>query len=106
MTAGKKVIVFLPYNVTMWDSMESLWLAAKKDSEHCEPFVVPIPYADRNSDGSAREWHCDAPKYPDYVPVENWQTFDLKAMHPDIIVTQTSHIENTDGFLKTVYLKR
>ena len=87
----KKNIVFLPYKASMWDSMESVWLAAKDDSEHCNAYVVPIPYADRNPDGSVREWHCEADEYPDYVPVEDWQTFDLKGMHPDAIVIHSPY---------------
>ena len=86
MNQSKKNIVFLPYNLRMWDSMESVWQAAKNDVEHCNAYVVPIPYADKNPDGSVREWHYEANEYPDYVPVEDWQTFDLKGMHPDAIV--------------------
>ena len=66
--------------------MESVWRAAKDDSEHCNAYVVPIPYADKNPDGSVREWHCEVNEYPEYVPVKDWQSFDLKGMHPDVMV--------------------
>ena len=87
----KKNIVFLPYKSAMWDSMESVWRAAKDDSEHCNAYVVPIPYADKNPDGSVREWHCEVNEYPEYVPVEDWQSFDLKGMHPNVIVTHNPY---------------
>ncbi|MCD8038169.1 MAG: hypothetical protein LUE96_03660 [Lachnospiraceae bacterium] len=52
----KKEIVFLPYKASMWDSLESIWLAAKED-DTCETFVIPIPYCDKNPDGSIKQWH-------------------------------------------------
>ncbi len=35
--------VFLPYKVSMWDSLESVWMAADAD-ENCDAYVIPIPY--------------------------------------------------------------
>ncbi|MBQ7479431.1 MAG: hypothetical protein IJT01_11160, partial [Selenomonadaceae bacterium] len=46
----KKDIVFLPYKASMWDSLESVWKAAEEDKEHCNAYVVPIPYADLTPD--------------------------------------------------------
>ena len=36
----KKEIVFLPYKAAMWDSLESIWMAAADDKEHCNAYVV------------------------------------------------------------------
>ena len=36
-------VVFMPYKASMWDSLESVWMAADKD-ERCEALVVPITY--------------------------------------------------------------
>lgn len=85
-TNFKKDIVFLPYKACMWDSLESVWKAAYDDKEHCDAYVIPIPYCDRNPDGSAAEWHCERSQFPKYVPTTNWKNIDLKAWHPDIIV--------------------
>ena len=82
---AKKDIVFLPYKVSMWDSLESIWQAAYEDKEHCNTYVIAIPYADRNPDMTVAEWHCEKNLFPDYVPVLDWRTIDLKEMHPDII---------------------
>lgn len=81
----KKEIVFLPYKAAMWDSLESIWQAAVDDSEHCRCYVVPIPYADRNPDGTAKEWHNERNLFPSYVPTLDCDTFDLEALHPDVI---------------------
>ena len=85
-TAVKKDIVFLPYKASMWDSLESVWKAAYADKEHCNAYVMPIPYCDRNPDGSVAEWHCERDLFPKYVPTLDWQKVDLMAWHPDIIL--------------------
>lgn len=90
----KKEIVFLPYKASMWDSMESVWQAAVDDSEHAVPYVVAIPYCDRDTEGGVREWHCEAAEFPSYVPMVNYRGIDLKAMHPDVIVIQNPY----DGY--------
>ena len=84
-TRFKKEIVFLPYKASMFDSLESVWKAAYEDKEHCNAYVIPIPYADRNPDGSVAEWHCERSQFPKYVPTLGWKETDLKEMHPDVI---------------------
>ena len=39
----RREIVFLPYKASMWDSLESVYLAAKED-ENCDAYCIPIPY--------------------------------------------------------------
>ena len=84
-TKFKKEICFLPYKVSMWDSLESIWRAAYEDGDHCIAYVIPIPYCDRNPDGTAKEWHCERDGFPKDVPTLDWQTVDLEQMHPDAI---------------------
>ncbi len=81
----KKEIVFLPYKASMWDSLESVWRAAYEDKDNCLAYVIPIPYCDRNPDGTAKEWHCERDLFPKDVPTLDWQEVDLKTMHPDVI---------------------
>ncbi|NLK21399.1 MAG: hypothetical protein GX308_04830 [Epulopiscium sp.] len=81
---AKTEIAFLPYKYSMWDSMESIWMAAKEDS-NCNTYVIPIPYYDRNADGSFGEMHYEGNELPEYVPITNWKEYDIKKRHPDII---------------------
>ena len=81
----KKDIVFLPYKASMWDSLESVWKAAYEDKEHCNAYVIPIPYADLNPDRSVAAWHCERDQYPKYVPTLDWREVDLEKWHPDVI---------------------
>lgn len=76
--------VFLPYKASMWDSMESVWKAAEKDKD-CIAHVVPIPYYDKHTDGTLAEMHYEGDKYPQYVPVEEWETYNIQERKPDVI---------------------
>lgn len=76
--------VFLPYKASMWDSLESVWKAADAD-ENCDAYVIPIPYYDKNPDGSFREMHYEADQYPDYVPITKYDEFDFGLHRPDMI---------------------
>lgn len=77
-------VVFLPYKASMWDSLESVWMAADADDE-CDAYVIPIPYFDKNPDGSFCRMHYEGDLYPDYVPVTHYDAYDFEVRHPDII---------------------
>jgi hypothetical protein len=80
----KTVIVFLPYKASMWDSMESIWMAAR-DDEDCDTYVIPIPYYEKKPDGSFGQMYYEANEYPDYVPITDWQVFSIPEQKPDVI---------------------
>ena len=80
----KKVIVFLPYKASMWDSFESIYLAAKED-EGCEAYVIPIPYYDKNSNGSFGEMRYEGQDFPSDIPITSWQEFSIEDNRPDTI---------------------
>lgn len=76
--------VFLPYNASMWDSLESVWKAADED-ENCDAYVIPIPYYDKNPDGSFKEEYWEGDRYPDYVPITKYDAYDFAERRPDMI---------------------
>lgn len=88
----KKQVVFLPYKASMWDSLESVWKAADTDP-NCDTYVIPIPYFDKNPDGSVREMHYEGDQYPEYVPIVSWQQYDIAAEHPDVIYIHNPYDE-------------
>lgn len=77
-------IVFLPYKASMWDSLESVWKKYSQDPT-VETKVIPIPYYDRNSDGSFGDKHYEGDQFPDYVPVTSYEKYNLEVNHPDEI---------------------
>lgn len=76
--------VFLPYKASMWDSLESIWRAADADPE-CDAYVIPIPYYDRDPDGSFREEHYEGRSFPEEVPITRYDEYDLSIRMPDVI---------------------
>lgn len=80
----QKLVVFLPYKASMWDSLESVWKAADEDDE-CISLVMPIPYFSKNQDGTLGEMHYEGNEFPEYVPITDWQQFSLQNEHPDMI---------------------
>lgn len=81
---AKYEIVFLPYKASMWDSLESIWMAADADPD-CNAVVIPIPYYDKNPDGSFKAMHYEADLFPDEVPVVDYQSYDFGVKRPDVI---------------------
>lgn len=86
----RKEVVFLPYKASMWDSLESVWKVADED-ENCDAYVIPIPYYDKNPDGSFREMHYEADQYPEYVPVMRYDRYDFEQRRPDMIYIHNAY---------------
>jgi hypothetical protein len=80
----RKEVVFLPYKASMWDSLESIYLAAKED-EDCDAYCVPIPYFDLNPDRTLGEMHYEGDQYPKNIEVIDWQTYNFEERNPDEI---------------------
>ena len=86
----RKEIVFFPYKASMWDSLESIYLAAKADPE-CDAYCVPIPYYDLNSDRSLGKMHYEGNDYPKDIEVTDWQEYDFEHIMPDVIYTHNPY---------------
>ncbi len=80
----RKEVVFLPYKASMWDSLESVYLAAREDEE-CDAYVVPIPYYDKLPDDSLGELHYEGDEYPSDIEITHYEAYDLERRHPDVI---------------------
>ena len=105
----KKEVVFLPYKASMWDSLESVWKAADEDPD-CDAYVIPIPYYDKNPDGSFRERHYEGDQYPKYVPITQCEDYDFAKRRPDIIYIHNpydeyNYVTSVDPFFYSGKLK-
>lgn len=89
----RREVVFLPYKASMWDSLESVWQAANEDSE-CDAYVIPIPYYDKNPDGSFKKMHYEGDMFPEYVPITHYDSYNLEDNHPDMIFIHNPYDEN------------
>ncbi|WP_251392336.1 hypothetical protein [Mediterraneibacter agrestimuris] len=77
-------VVFLPYKASMWDSFESIYLAAKADAD-CDVYCVPIPYYDLNPDQSMGQLHYEITEYPDNIEMTDWRSYDIENQNPDVV---------------------
>lgn len=89
----KLEIVFMPYKASMWDSLESVWIAADQDPD-CDAYVVPIPYYDRNPDHSFGQFHYEGGDMPEYVTVTHYEMYDLSKRLPDVIYIHNPYDAN------------
>ncbi len=89
---AKKEIVFFPYKVSMWDSLEGVYLAAKKRPEY-DAYCVPIPYFERNADGSIGEMHYEGNEYPPNVEVFDWKQYNFEERIPEAIFIHNPYDE-------------
>ena len=80
----KKQVVFLPYKASMWDSLESVWKKADADPD-TDAYVIPIPYYEKNPDGSFAKMHYEADEFPKYVPIIHYDDYNLELEKPDVI---------------------
>ena len=88
----RKEIVFFPYKASMWDSLESVYLAAKEDPE-CDVYCVPIPYYELNPDRSFGVMHYEGMEYPENIEVIDWQTYFFEERKPDVIYIHNPYDE-------------
>ena len=88
----RKEVVFLPYKASMWDSLESVWMAAR-DDENCDAYVIPIPYFEKRPDGSLGQMHYEGDQYPDYIPITDWQEYSIEEHRPDTIYIHNPYDE-------------
>ena len=93
-------VVFLPYKASMWDSLETVWKKADADPD-CDAYVIPIPYYDRNPDGTMREEHYEGAEYPEYVPITDYREYDFENRHPDRIYIHNPY--DNGNFVTTVH---
>ena len=96
----KKEVVFLPYKASMWDSLELVWKKAEKD-KNTNAVVIPIPYYDKNPDGSFGELHYEADKFPPDVPIVRYDEYDFATKHPDVIYIHNPYDEG--NFVTSVH---
>lgn len=90
-------VVFMPYEASMWDSLESIWMAADKD-ERCEALVVPITYYELDNNQNPIKKVNERNLFPKYVNAVNDEEYDLENDLPDIIYI---HNPNDDRNLIT-----
>ncbi|WP_102028705.1 hypothetical protein [Salirhabdus sp. Marseille-P4669] len=84
-------IVFFPYKISMWDSLETIYKAAIKDQK-CTVHVVPIPYYQLTKGKAIPAYEGN--RFPSNVPITHYNDYDLEEQEPDIIYVHNIYDNN------------
>ncbi|MFT8659385.1 hypothetical protein [Liquorilactobacillus ghanensis] len=86
-------IAFMPYKVTMWDSLASIYEAAKQDPD-CTAKIIPIPYYEIAADKTTSIYEGDL--FPNDIPIIPYDEYDLAKEEPDIIFIHNAYDQYND----------
>lgn len=75
-------MLFMPYKFSMWDSLESVYLAAARD-ENCDAYVMPIPYVEQDKEGKT-EWKFEGRDFKG-IPVQDFEEYNFDEHRPDVV---------------------
>lgn len=95
-----KEAVFLPYKASMWDSLESIYFAAREDPD-CMVYVIPIPYFDKNKDGSLGKMYYDGDCFPKDIPITSWEAYSIEENRPNKVFIHNPY--DGSNFVTTVH---
>lgn len=93
----RREVVFIPYKVSLWGAMESVWKAALEDEE-TDVYVIPTPYYYKDDFGKIKkdEPHYET-DYPEGVTVTSYEEYNFEVHHPDVVVIQCPYDEYSYG---------
>lgn len=77
-------VTFMPYKISMWDSLESIWKAANED-EDCVCDIMPIPYYELDMQGVPVKFCYEGDRFKNKYEVINYENYILEDRNPDII---------------------
>ncbi len=95
----KKEILFLPFRSDLWESLDPIYRKSIADPD-VHVTVMPLPFYDKDAAGNPGEMHYDVAGYPQDLNITNYQNYDIRAVHPDVIYIQNGY----DGFNYTYML--
>lgn len=88
----KKEVLFLPWKASGWTILEPLWKAAQNDPD-CTVYVIPVPYCYKNLDGSMKNIQYEGERFPDYVAITDYRSYDFQNQRPDVMFIQNPYDE-------------
>lgn len=88
----RKEIVFLPYKVSYWKAMESVWQAAM-DAPDTDVYVIPLPYYYKDAFGAVKDEEIYELDYPEEVTLTSYKEYNFQVHHPDTVVIQYPYDE-------------
>ncbi|WP_314730691.1 LicD family protein [Oribacterium parvum] len=88
----KRQVVFLPHSAKHFESLRPL-VDALINTEDTECKIIPIPYYDKNGDGSPKEIHYEGENFPKEYEIIDYRSYDFAAELPESIVINSPYDE-------------
>lgn len=79
----KPLALFIPYKFSMWDCMESVYLAASEDEEW-DALLLPIPYKECSESGE-EQWIYEGPAYYKGLNAVDFREANYAELKPDVV---------------------
>lgn len=77
-------VVFLPYKMSMWDSMESIYMAMKEQNQFiCQ--IVPVPYFNKDKNNTKTELIYEGDSFRRKYNILDYREYCFDTECPDII---------------------
>ena len=92
----RKLIVFLPFKASAWDTMKPYYDKLKADPRN-DIHVCPIPSYSYNLDGTPKNEYYEGDQFPKELNIEDYHTMILSTMIPDQIVIQSPYDDYSFG---------
>lgn len=86
--APKLKVAFFPYKASMWNSLATIYEAAKNDPG-CVAQVVPVPYDELDENGAAPMYEGE--QFPKDVAIIHYSRYHVEAERPDIIFIHNAY---------------
>ncbi|MCL1988580.1 MAG: CDP-glycerol glycerophosphotransferase family protein [Firmicutes bacterium] len=92
-------IAFISHMSAMSDTMETIYKAAKADS-NCDAYWIPVPYYEVAPTGEITEKLFEPlDNYSDDFELVDWQTYNLEMRQPDVIFHCNLYNENARSYV-------
>ena len=84
--------LFLPYKASMWDCMESVYIAANK-APYCKAVVMPIPYYDIQENGTRKIPRYEGRLFPKEIEITDYREYKIEEHLPDAVFIHNPYDE-------------
>lgn len=88
----KKRIVFIVEKASRWNSIKSIWKAAKED-KNATVSVIAVPYYYKSINGTILEECYEGDLFSEEVEVIDYRAINLEQYHPDVIYIDSPYDE-------------
>lgn len=85
-------VAFMPYKISMWDSLESIYKEVEQDQD-CNCYVVPLPYYEKNEKGEVTRICYEGNQFPEDIKITHYNEYDFENRKPDIIYIHNPYDE-------------